>query len=1237
MRVRINAIKLFSFFILFIAYEPSCIGQDVNLNFNNRSSTITVKDGCNFIVSTAIDSWDGTLKREESGLIDGENIYFVGGVLESANAEVLMTATYDPTTGSDDIILGGSSGTLNRFRSEPGTLVHQLKVYGSNNRLEGQPLFSNPILFDTGATLTVALQNKLNKDLYLNSGTLRLDDDLGLADDVKLLTSVGSNVGSVYLNGKQFSFAGYYSSPWENKIFWYGATDIALNCKTELDGEWYFNGISTLNGNGNILQLNENSKIIIDSNSTLILNDISLQNLRNLQLIFTDNTSTVSLSNVAIELITDITTTVGNVYTNGPTTFILKDKDWNFTTNSRLTVDGVTLWLDTLGHIEWPEPGQLSAPLPLYIGHIWSEDNHNYNIGPNGNLSLLESATVKEVCDRSLAWSSISSLLVTNNLTQNITLDQSVHLHPDHQINICSDLTINGSGALLVFSNPVDTPQFIVNEGITVKLENLELMHINARTFSLCKDSKVEIGENVLFELSENVTFTCGRFEILGSTSDTNIFTIRGLGGVKQLGFEGEYLFRPAGIDLGVNTLLLQDIELLSVSNVSRTPNSSVLGSVGLGGGAIVNVDVGTNIGFVVEGLNNEIKITENDLLLEGALLFGDYTENLLNFDFAIPSRYRSPSVRFKDNFLRLNSESGRSTLIFRDNEITVYNLGTNSFVLGDHAFLDGESVEILTYPIKQTSNDVDFGLGLVLSSDQSNVVVFGDTFSFRAPFEISTFNSGEVTTALHLKREREYAQLQQLKFEHQIAAQLAELQKAEKESTPIVIKPVDEKDKKQTGQRPLIRPSSRPGSKITRSPAWLEEENLALTRAPSMSSQEHMVYRNVVSLGEASGNIILKSAKINDFGIDSSVALNLTMSNGSEIKQGSSAVTVKSGDILNVLGKDNKIIVRGSWYILGKLLFEANSELTFEFDEKVKNPSITLSLAEVLDLEPEARLEFKGKGTVYLANGTEINFKGTTSSNRPEFILNDLTIVELAGASAQVKGYGDFIVDNGAKIKVEESEHLIFGATSTDNLGLKFDRLGSLNISGEDAKVSLKDATFSVTFDHAATLFVGSNAEFEINLLNGTISSGNVTGFIFDNDARLKIGESGLLSLAQNDSDATIFWDHKEGRIVTVGDGGIVRLIESPAKTTMFAGRIPSTSIVDKNTFNMGQSLTALQVVQAFLQRQPDSLTYSTVFYDSSDNRILRTKDGDSQTLDTNDLVEEDASGNSIVNGYYI
>jgi hypothetical protein len=655
-------------------WNPPVLSSGSSINFGNRSSALKFSAGTKLNVSSGNTKLevDGTLVKDWDAEFAGNTIQFIKGVLESDGSEALMTAVFDPTD-SDYILLNGSCS----FDAEPGIVIQKMNVSSDENRLEGQPLFREVIDFeDVNTTLTMALQNKLNQNINMNGGLIRLAHDLGLYDTVYLV-----GPGRIILNHCTCSLGAYYNAPWDTRLHWDHATDIVLNGRTELTGEWYFQGESRINGNGNVLDLSNGGTIYVAPGSTLYLEDIYIRGLGDSydedtgqwlgKIVLGDDNSQVRTFNTDIELVNDYTTTLGTYYVEGPTTFILKYHDWTFNNDSLLKVDGVSLWLDTIDDADWADPGQLQAPLPIYAGHYWQTDYVAYNL-TQGNLDLINSGTIREVCDRSQALSSKSTRLTREPLLQDLYLDQSIHIHPHQVIEIADDLVIDGRGAELVFSNPKQS-QFVVNPGKTVTLKNIELDRINAKTFNLqyaydndgnFSQGQIKIGENVVFGLSENITFSQGLLTLDASAEcDDDVdphdepgagdevahtFCIRGVDGIKQFNIwpdpdvyiapenvvtqyeqrileteatltaeEANVIARENAnldyrnsiklVNIRHHTLCLQNLNLVGIEHITYNFNAPYVGAIGLMGDA--SVDVG-DIDLVIdtdENLKNDV------------------------------------------------------------------------------------------------------------------------------------------------------------------------------------------------------------------------------------------------------------------------------------------------------------------------------------------------------------------------------------------------------------------------------------------------------------------------------------------------------------------------------------------------------------------------------------------------------------------------------------------------------
>jgi hypothetical protein len=213
-------------------------------------------------------------------------------------------------------------------------------------------------------------------DIDLNGGAITLSCDFKFAAGNCFI-----NDGYVDLNDRTLTFGGL-PLIFTNHLFWQNANFIDLNSKVTLRGQWDFRGDSRITGNGNVLDLDGQGTLWIKKNTILYLTNLKLKGLGNGVIVFEDATSQLYLSDVEIELDSDYTMTSGRIYVEGPTTFITKSYTFavHTATDASMTIDGITLWYDTLGYYD--DYHQAIYPV---------------NSGGNQWITLLNGAVVRDV------------------------------------------------------------------------------------------------------------------------------------------------------------------------------------------------------------------------------------------------------------------------------------------------------------------------------------------------------------------------------------------------------------------------------------------------------------------------------------------------------------------------------------------------------------------------------------------------------------------------------------------------------------------------------------------------------------------------------------------------------------------------------------------------------------------------------------------------------------------------
>jgi len=314
----------------------SFISYGTPLSFDSRSSTIRVKPGSTLDIQNPISNFTGTLKRDDGATITGADITFVEGTFEDLGNEIKMSAVLEPTT---TIVLGGDD----IIRVAPSKVLQGVTVSSFNNKIEGAPLFTAPItLTDSSSTVSLALQSDLSQNVVMNGGTVLLENDLSFVDE-KMLTGVGT----VFGNGYRFK-TGCKDFTWSDNRTWKDCSNIEIRAdKVNLDSTFTFEGVTTINGHGNVLDLVNEGTIAIADNATLHISDLNLKGLGAGagNITFGTNAQLI-LSNVNIELSGDMTTSSGSIYVKSPGIWIIRSYNWTFNGTSLVTVDGATVIKD---------------------------------------------------------------------------------------------------------------------------------------------------------------------------------------------------------------------------------------------------------------------------------------------------------------------------------------------------------------------------------------------------------------------------------------------------------------------------------------------------------------------------------------------------------------------------------------------------------------------------------------------------------------------------------------------------------------------------------------------------------------------------------------------------------------------------------------------------------------------------------------------------------------------------
>lgn len=427
------------------------------------------------VLGSSMNVTQGTIKKEPAGVIKGNRLTFSDGIFVNDVAEIGLTADGDFDT-IPEISLNGNDAV---FRSEPGLVAQKIVVRGSRNRIEGQPTFqnANPItIHDQTATLSIAIQSALNKNIVLNNGILGLGSDLKLADDVQFTGS-----GTIFCNGNQIVFGGT-SLLWTDTLLWVDAGDLILNSDIRLRTRWYFDGNATINGgDGNTIDLTNGGTLWIRQNTTLDLNGVKIRGLGSGFIVFEDTTSQLRIAGCEFIMDGNTTLTRGGIYVNGASTIVAKNNIIEFALASSLTIDGCALAYETLEFADQANvrPQQANDP------------GHSHIISLNGG------ALVKPRYD--------IFNFITIDISPTLTLFHYLLVSPDSRLNANADVVIFGNTHVAYFTRidpAIEGEIVIIDPNKTLMFQNIVLRDFASTDVSFGNSaSKLIFDDRVTLEI----------------------------------------------------------------------------------------------------------------------------------------------------------------------------------------------------------------------------------------------------------------------------------------------------------------------------------------------------------------------------------------------------------------------------------------------------------------------------------------------------------------------------------------------------------------------------------------------------------------------------------------------------------------------------------------------------------------------------------------------------------------
>ncbi len=503
------------------------------ITFRDQSSTLSLINGASYKqVSASGNKITGTFKMAPGTILTTDNpLYFQDGIYSENGQELILTGTLD-SSQTYSIRLNGSASARSLFDAPLRARVY---VAGSNNRIEGRPGFLTPNaiqLADAATELIMATEGVFDQVLVLNGGNMVLNNDFKLGQGVAL-----SGDGAITLGGNNIIF-GATESVWTGTVNWINANNIDMAGDVRLTGEWIFSGNGTILGENNTLDLSSSGTIRIKANTTLELNNLTLNGLGTGTIFFDDNTGVLSFKNCILNLDRNYSVTSGLWSIDGPLRAVVSDKYLRFGSASQLSI---------------------SSDADLEYDTLRFNDNRNVVVVGSSN-PIADCGLIRNIT--SLPGSDF-------NYTGNASLSSHVGVTSLRKLNILTDSVINGAGFSIQFARLPGEPILLSAPNVSTTFQNVALKDFPITTTDarLREGSTLTLGHLTTVELGDSGTLT-STWYLSGST------VINGKGNILTLGTGGNIVLRP-GASVLFDNIILDNIQGYNIRCMDDTATVS--------------------------------------------------------------------------------------------------------------------------------------------------------------------------------------------------------------------------------------------------------------------------------------------------------------------------------------------------------------------------------------------------------------------------------------------------------------------------------------------------------------------------------------------------------------------------------------------------------------------------------------------------------------------------------------
>lgn len=255
-------------------------------------------------------------------------------------------------------------------------------------------------------------------------------------------------------------------------------THLCFNSEVTLNTTLRFEGECSISGRGNIFDLSSGHTIVLAPGARLCLRDLYMRGVgsQSPPIVFSDNDATLNLANVDIELVSTVTTTIGNISIVGPSSWYIGKHSWVFEQAATLSVDGVTLWKDSL-NTPWSNAGTIDVGV---ANQFFDSVNAGTIKCRASVLDLVSSAVLASdlidtphIGQDTLLSAPVSEDNLIGPATSKLMTD-NMYLAPMRRLRVAADSLLSGSGHYLDFSQAKE-PVLLIDAGVTLSLHDITL------------------------------------------------------------------------------------------------------------------------------------------------------------------------------------------------------------------------------------------------------------------------------------------------------------------------------------------------------------------------------------------------------------------------------------------------------------------------------------------------------------------------------------------------------------------------------------------------------------------------------------------------------------------------------------------------------------------------------------------------------------------------------------------